>query len=201
MHFDKSLFTGRKLHLHVYDARSYAPVDVDLLPSEAITLLERIDRVGERAAYDEDLAYVGYDERVSRLGWENPVTGVVARVGPGGVVWSFTAAGEDGVETRETNQLVRENLLRALLRTAHPKRFGLRFSEFAEAQPSEALAVLDEWMTCFGGDRRPLSSLPVSRNDLIPLVVSSDPEIRSRAMEAATRLDAAAIEQAEASAA
>jgi len=201
MLFDRSLFTGRKLYLRAYDARSYTPVDVDLLPSEAITLLGRIDRVGDRVAYDEDLAYVGYNDRVSRLGWENPVTGVVARVGPGGVVWSFTVEGEDDVETRETNELGREVLLRALLRTAHPKRFGLRFSEFAQAQPSEALAVLEEWMTCFGGDRRRVDSLPVSRNDLIPLMVSSEPEIRSRAMEAASRLEPPVIEQADANAA
>lgn len=182
------MFSGRNLDLWL-GARGHGYVEVDIRPDEAIDLLDRLQNIRRKADRDERLAFWVYEDRDYRIGWDRSVEEVELQVRPEGLAWRFRVSSDDGPVWIHTEILERERLLAAMLATARPEPFRGRFQSFAKRHPRSALKALEEWLDLdMPGSKSPAEVVPLTEEDLVPILDSDDPDIRDRARPLPPRL-------------
>lgn len=184
------MFTGRKLDLFVYEKSvKQLCIQIDMLPEEAIRLLDQLSRFQRMAKREEQLSAWVYNDRDYRIGWKRRARKINLLIRRDGIVWTFDTKTEEGPESIETKPLESDDLLVALLDTAHLEAFSREFQQFAKDQPERALQTLEGWLeldprSIYGDD-----IVPLTEQDLVPILDADDPDLRNRAMSLLPRLN------------
>lgn len=188
MELTPDMFNGRNLRLSAtVPDRPYA--EIYMLPEEAIRLLLRLRSFRRKADRDGQLAFWAFDDRDSRIGWARNARNVELYVRRDEVVWKFEADTEVGTVSITTWAVKRDELLAALLEAARPEAFRQEFRDFAENGPEDALEALEEWLDLDSLRARSKTIVPLTEEDLVPILDAEDPDVRQRAMSALGRLD------------